>query len=107
MSNSISSGSIASGSSSSGSIAADLQQAFAAAQEAVKTLSERPAPPTLLRLYALYKQGSHGDVRGDAPSAFDFVAKAKYDAWLGEAGKDQAAAMQEYVDLVQSLISGE
>ena len=47
----------------------------------VKDLSERPDNDTLLRLYALYKQGSEGDVSGDKPGFFDFVGTAKYEAW--------------------------
>ena len=34
---------------------------------AVKQLPEKPDNDTLLKLYALYKQGSEGDVSGDKP----------------------------------------
>ena len=45
---------------------ADLkQQLRTSRRQDVKALSERPDNDTLLRLYALYKQGSEGDVSGD------------------------------------------
>jgi acyl-CoA-binding protein len=52
----------------------DLQTRFDQAQIDVKTLSERPNNMTLLRLYALYKQGAEGDAHGDKPGMTDFVA---------------------------------
>jgi diazepam-binding inhibitor (GABA receptor modulator, acyl-CoA-binding protein) len=71
-----------------------------------KTLSEKPSNDTLLKLYALYKQGSIGDVNTDPPgNPFDFVAKAKYEAWLEQKGKTRETAMKEYVDLVNYLKS--
>jgi len=58
----------------------------------------------LLQLYSLYKQATEGDVSGDAPSKpFDFVNKAKYDAWSEQKGKSANDAMQQYVDLVTKL----
>nr|WP_237723802.1 acyl-CoA-binding protein [Rhodococcus sp. DK17] len=51
----------------------DLDQAFADAQENVKKLTSRPANDELLRLYALFKQGSKGDVEGKRPGRFDMV----------------------------------
>ena len=54
---------------------------FEQASIAAKSLPERPDNDTLLQLYALYKQGSAGDVSGAKPGLFDFVATAKYKAW--------------------------
>jgi diazepam-binding inhibitor (GABA receptor modulating acyl-CoA-binding protein) len=36
---------------------------------------------------------------------FDFVAQAKYDAWLKLKGTDAEDAMQQYVDLIEGLKS--
>lgn len=84
----------------------DLQQQFEEAIAASKTLTERPSNETLLQLYSLFKQGSEGDVSTDPPSnPFDFVAKAKYDAWATLKGKTKEAAMQEYIDLIAKLKS--
>lgn len=84
----------------------DLQTRFEQASEAVKSLSERPDNDTLLRLYALYKQGAEGDVSGERPGFFDFVAAAKYDAWEKLQGTDPDQAKQQYVDLVEQLTAG-
>jgi acyl-CoA-binding protein/ribosomal protein S18 acetylase RimI-like enzyme len=82
----------------------DLQQQFEEAKELSKTLSEKPDNETLLQLYSLYKQGSEGDVNSEAPSnPFDFVARAKYEAWEALKGKTKGEAMQSYIDLVKKL----
>ncbi|SEW50512.1 acyl-CoA-binding protein [Chitinophaga arvensicola] len=81
-----------------------LDQQFEEAVAASKTLSEKPSNEILLKLYALYKQGTSGDAEGDGPSnPFDFVAKAKHEAWAELKGKTKDAAMQEYINLVQQL----
>jgi len=84
----------------------DLDQAFADAQENVKKLTSRPANDELLRLYALFKQGSKGDVEGKRPGRFDMVNRAKYDAWAKVAGTSSADAKQSYIDLVARLTQG-
>ena len=81
----------------------DLMASFEAAAAASKTLSERPDNATLLQLYALYKQGSSGDVDGKRPGFTDMVGRAKWDAWNELKGKGANDAMQEYVDLIESL----
>ena len=81
----------------------DLKARFEQAAKDVQGLSERPDNDTLLRLYALYKQGSEGDVSGPKPGFFDFVGTAKYEAWAKLAGTAQDDAMQKYCDLVKKL----
>ena len=83
----------------------DLQQAFEQAAGDVQKLPERPDNDTLLRLYALYKQGAEGDVSGPKPGFFDFVGTAKYEAWAKLKGTAQDEAMRKYVDLVKKLRS--
>ena len=83
----------------------DLKSRFEQAQQDVKTLAERPDNDTLLRLYALYKQGAEGDVSGPKPGFFDFVGTAKYEAWSRLKGTPQDEAMQKYVDLVKKLLA--
>ena len=82
---------------------ADLKAAFDQAAADSKTLPEKPDNATLLQLYALYKQASSGDADGKRPGFTDMVGRAKWDAWNAVKGKDAKAAMQEYVDLVESL----
>lgn len=82
----------------------ELKAQFEQSVAESKTLSQKPDNTTLLSLYSLYKQATEGDVSGDAPSnPFDFVAKAKYNAWETQKGKSANAAMQEYIDLVTKL----
>ena len=80
-----------------------LQDAFAQAQRDVNGLAHRPDNATMLKLYALYKQATKGDVSGDPPGGFDFVARAKFDAWLDVKGTPPDEAIKQYVDLVKSL----
>jgi acyl-CoA-binding protein len=80
-----------------------LQEQFAQAQANSKNLPERPDNMTLLKIYALFKQGSAGDVQGERPGFTDMVGRAKYDAWSALAGTSQDAAMQQYVDLIADL----
>ena len=82
----------------------DLQQQFEAAVAGSKSLSEKPSNEILLQLYSLYKQATTGDVNSEPPSnPFDFVNKAKHEAWASLKGKAKDTAMQEYVDLVNKL----
>ena len=78
---------------------AQFQQAAADS----KTLSERPDNMTMLKLYALYKQGSQGDVDGKRPGFTDMVGRAKWDAWNDLKGQSSDEAKQAYIDLVESL----
>jgi diazepam-binding inhibitor (GABA receptor modulating acyl-CoA-binding protein) len=81
----------------------DLKSRFDAAVANSKNLSERPDNNTLLKLYALYKQGSSGDNSEKKPGFGDMVGRAKWDAWNGIKGLSRDDAMQQYVDLIESL----
>jgi acyl-CoA-binding protein len=82
----------------------ELKELFEQATKDSKSLSDRPSNDTLLQLYSLYKQATEGDVNVEPPSnPFDFVNKAKYEAWAGLKGKTKEAAMQEYTQLVNKL----
>ena len=81
----------------------DLNKKFERAAKDAQNLKKRPADEDMLRLYALYKQASSGDVSGDRPGAFDFVGRAKYDAWARLKGTVQEKAQKSYVDLVERL----
>jgi acyl-CoA-binding protein len=82
---------------------ADLKAQFQKAAQDVMSLEDRPDNDTMLRLYALYKQGSEGDASGPKPGFFDFVGTAKYEAWEKLAGTQPEDAMKKYVDLVKKL----
>ncbi|MBK6470596.1 MAG: acyl-CoA-binding protein [Betaproteobacteria bacterium] len=82
---------------------AKLKAAFEAAVAASKQLPEKPDNQTLLKIYSLYKQATEGDVEGKRPGFTDLVGRAKYDAWAAVKGKSTDDAMQDYVDLIESL----
>ena len=82
----------------------DLKNQFEQAVTESKALPDRPSNDTLLQLYSLYKQATEGDVTSGPPAnPFDFVAKAKYEAWAALKGKTQEMAMKEYVQLINKL----
>ncbi len=81
----------------------DLTAKFEAAVANSKNLSERPDNATMLKLYALYKQGTAGDNADKKPGFSDMVGRAKWDAWNGMKGTANDAAKQQYIDLVESL----
>jgi acyl-CoA-binding protein len=58
---------------------------------------------TLLKIYALNKQGANGDVSGERPGFTDMIGRAKFDAWEQLKGTPQEDAMQQYIDLVEEL----
>ena len=81
----------------------DLKADFDKAMADSKNLSERPDNATLLKIYALYKQGSTGDNTEKKPGFSEMVARAKWDAWAKLKGTSQDDAMQQYVDLIADL----
>ena len=82
---------------------ASLKSQFDKAVTESKKLPEKPDNATLLKIYALYKQATGGDVEGKRPGFTDLVGRAKWDAWSALKGKSESDAMQEYVDLIESL----
>jgi acyl-CoA-binding protein len=82
----------------------ELKAQFEQAVAESKSLSAKPSNETLLLLYSLYKQATDGNAPEEGPSnPFDFVAKAKYNAWSELKGKTGEAAMNEYISLVEKL----
>ena len=81
----------------------DLQQRFEKAQQDANQLPNRPDNHTLLKLYAFFKQATQGDTSGERPGSFDFVRRAKFDAWSEMKGTTAETAMQKYIALVDSL----
>jgi diazepam-binding inhibitor (GABA receptor modulator, acyl-CoA-binding protein) len=81
-----------------------MKELFEKAVAESKNLSEKPSNETLLNLYSLYKQATEGDINTEAPAnPFDFVAKAKYNAWEMLKGISTENAMKQYIDLVEKL----
>ena len=82
---------------------ADLTQQFEQAVAESKNRPERPDNMTLLKIYALYKQGSSGDADGKRPGFTDMVGRAKWDAWNALKGTSRDDAMQQYISLIEDL----
>jgi acyl-CoA-binding protein len=80
-----------------------LQSQFDQAVADSKSLPERPDNMTLLKIYALFKQASTGDVEGKRPGFTDMVGRAKFDAWDALKGTSKDDAMQQYIDLINGL----
>lgn len=81
----------------------EIKKRFETATEEVQSLNKRPDNDTMLKLYALYKQATKGDVSGKRPGMFDMIGRAKYDAWTAIKGVPEEEAMQQYIDLVEEL----
>ncbi|MCU0942583.1 MAG: acyl-CoA-binding protein [Hydrogenophaga sp.] len=81
----------------------DLKARFEAAVANSKKLAERPDNATLLKIYGLYKQATAGDNTEKKPGFGDMVGRAKWDAWNTLKGTSADDAMQQYVDLIDSL----
>ena len=81
----------------------DLKARFEAAVANSKKLAERPDNSTLLKIYGLYKQATAGDNTEKKPGFGDMVGRAKWDAWNGFKGASSDEAMQQYIDLIESL----
>lgn len=82
-----------------------LKEQFEEAQLKVKTLTERPANDELLDLYALFKQATEGDNNTEEPGLFDIKEKFKWKQWDSKKGLSADEAMQQYVNLVETLLS--
>jgi diazepam-binding inhibitor (GABA receptor modulator, acyl-CoA-binding protein) len=76
---------------------------FESAVETVKGLARDPGNEVKLRLYALYKQATAGDVSGSRPGMMNPVGRAKYDAWAKVSGTAPDAAQEQYVAMVRDL----
>ncbi len=79
------------------------QQEFEKAAQDVQKLPSKPDTETLLELYALYKQGTEGDVSGSRPGILDVKGRKKFDAWASKKGTSKEQAQQAYIALVRKL----
>jgi acyl-CoA-binding protein len=80
-----------------------MSAAFDEAVARVSELSTDPGNEVKLKLYALYKQATQGDVQGKRPGFTNPVGRAKHDAWSQLQGMSTEDAEAAYVELVGSL----
>ena len=81
----------------------DLDAQFEAAVSSVTARTADPGNEAKLRLYALYKQATVGDVSGRRPGITSPVGRAKYDAWASVSGLSAQEARRQYVEAVAAL----
>ena len=82
----------------------ELKEQFEQAVDNSKLLQEKPDNDVLLQLYSLYKQATAGNAPEEGGyNMFDFVGKAKHEAWKKLRNVTEEQAMRQYVDLVQTL----
>lgn len=85
----------------------DPQARFAAAVEMVRNAPPdgpfKPDNALKLKLYALYRQATDGDVQGPRPGITDPVGRLKHDAWARLRGMPREQAMREYADIVEDI----
>ncbi|KAK9679849.1 Acyl CoA binding protein [Popillia japonica] len=82
-----------------------LQEKFDKAAADVKKLKSLPGNDDLLILYALFKQGTVGDVNTDRPGMLDVKGKAKWDAWAAKKGLSKDDAQKQYIEKVEQLVA--
>lgn len=85
----------------------DLQTQFNEAVGKVRNAPSdgdfKPSTDYQLRMYALYRQATDGDVSGKRPGMINVVARAKHDAWAKMKGMSSEDAMQTYIDEVNKV----
>jgi protein tyrosine/serine phosphatase/acyl-CoA-binding protein len=79
---------------------------FQLARKHIETspLIKNASSSTKLELYGLFKQATESDCDdANAPSSFNFVARAKFDAWRKFKGMSKEEAENHYVEAVKRL----
>jgi len=84
-----------------------IDEKFVAAKSNLNNLKNDPGNEVKLKMYALFKQANSGENTTSKPSAFNFVASAKWTAWknLGTMSNDDAKL--EYIKIVDDLLKAE
>ncbi|MBS64220.1 acyl-CoA-binding protein [Salinisphaera sp.] len=85
----------------------DLESRFQEAVEKVRNAPEdggfKPSNDYKLKMYALYRQATDGDVQGKKPGMLNPIARYKWQAWADMKGKSSEEAMQEYIAEVDKV----
>lgn len=81
-----------------------LENDFLQKAEEVKSLTEM-SDDDKLYLYKYYKQATMGDNNTEKPGFFDFVGKAKWNAWESVKGTSKDNAKHEYVMQANNLLN--
>lgn len=85
----------------------DLEGRFNEAVEKVRSAPEdggfKPSNDYKLKMYALYRQATDGDVHGKKPGMLNPIARYKWQAWAEVKGMDAEQAMQNYIAEVDKV----
>ena len=83
----------------------ELSDRFLMATKLVASIPRTPSNEEKLELYALYKQACKGEaIENFETSVFDFVGKAKHEAWSKKRGMSKVKAQEEYIKMVETLL---
>ncbi|KAL1407477.1 acyl-CoA-binding protein (ACBP)/diazepam binding inhibitor (DBI)/endozepine (EP) [Vanrija albida] len=88
-------------------MSANFDKAVSIVQNLPKDGPVQPSQEDKLYFYGHYKQGTVGDVNTTRPGVFDFVGKAKWDAWKALEGKSQDDAKAAYVARLIEILKGQ
>nr|XP_057916889.1 enoyl-CoA delta isomerase 2-like [Doryrhamphus excisus] len=80
---------------------------FEEAKNKLSTLKKDPGNALKLKIYALFKQATHGPCDTPKPGMLDFVNKAKWDSWKSLGSISQDEARKQYCNLIGSLVEAE
>ncbi|XP_077364479.1 enoyl-CoA delta isomerase 2-like isoform X1 [Festucalex cinctus] len=80
---------------------------FEEAKNKLSTLKNDPGNDVKLKIYALFKQATHGPCDTPKPGMLDFINKAKWDSWKSLGSISQEEARQQYCHLIGSLVAAE
>lgn len=83
-----------------------MEDRFNKACDHLPCLVKKLDSSTLLKFYALYKQGSIGPCNIDKPSWFNMEAKSKYNAWKSLEEMSKVEAMSKYIELLNEVDPG-
>ena len=87
----------------SGELQQRFEQAVAKVRDAPANGPFKPSNEFKLKMYALYRQATDGDVQGKRPGMLDVVARYKYDAWAMAKGLSADEAMRKYIEEVEKV----
>ena len=83
-----------------------LEEEFNEAAEEVKNkLNKTLSDNELKEIYALYKQGTLGDIDIEKPGMTDLSGVAKWEAWTEKKGMEKDEAKRKYVEMAKEMKS--
>ncbi|CAF4928429.1 unnamed protein product [Rotaria sp. Silwood1] len=90
------------------STTASLEEKFNAAVKAIQRLpidgTFQPSNEMKLTFYGLYKQATKGPCKESRPSVFNYINRAKWDAWDKCRSMSKEAAMTAYIDEIRKIL---